>query len=127
MTAHSLILQIDVWSQVRKKYISFVNDGLTIESSWQQLQNQVLLDSSQLMTRMRELLEDKKEIGEIPRAQRYPGRPALHDFFHDVTNKEERDRKMLVAHLEYGYTLKQIAEASGVHYTTVSRAIKRAQ
>jgi DNA-binding MarR family transcriptional regulator len=29
------------------------------------------------------------------------------------------------AHLQYGYTLKEIAEYIGLHYTTVSRAIKK--
>jgi DNA-binding MarR family transcriptional regulator len=29
------------------------------------------------------------------------------------------------AHLQYGYTFKDIAEYIGVHYTTVSRAIKK--
>ena len=32
---------------------------------------------------------------------------------------------MYEAHLQYGYTLKDIAEYIEVHYTTVSRAIKR--
>jgi len=32
---------------------------------------------------------------------------------------------MYEAHLQYGYTLKDIAEYIGVHYSTVSRAIKR--
>jgi IS30 family transposase len=32
---------------------------------------------------------------------------------------------MYEAHLQYGYTLKEIAEYIGVHYSTVSRAIKR--
>ena len=34
---------------------------------------------------------------------------------------------MVRAHLDYGYTLKQIALALGIHYTTVSRAIKRSK
>jgi DNA-binding MarR family transcriptional regulator len=29
------------------------------------------------------------------------------------------------AHLQYGYTLKDIAEYIGLHYTTVSRVIKK--
>jgi DNA-binding MarR family transcriptional regulator len=32
---------------------------------------------------------------------------------------------MYEAHLQYGYTLEDIAEYVGVHYTTVSRAIKK--
>jgi len=32
---------------------------------------------------------------------------------------------MYEAHLQYGYTLKDIAEYIGVHYATVSKAIKR--
>jgi DNA-binding MarR family transcriptional regulator len=32
---------------------------------------------------------------------------------------------MYEAHLQYGYTLKDIAEYIGVYYTTVSRAFKK--
>ena len=32
---------------------------------------------------------------------------------------------MYEAHLQYGYTLKEIAEYIGVHYSTVIRAIKK--
>jgi len=32
---------------------------------------------------------------------------------------------MYEAHLQYGYTLKDKAEYIGVHYTTVSRAIRK--
>jgi DNA-binding MarR family transcriptional regulator len=32
---------------------------------------------------------------------------------------------MYEAHLQYGYTLKDIAEYIGVHYSTVSRTIKK--
>jgi len=32
---------------------------------------------------------------------------------------------MYEVHLQYGYTLKDIAEYIGIHYATVSRAIKK--
>jgi DNA-binding MarR family transcriptional regulator len=32
---------------------------------------------------------------------------------------------MYEAHFQYGYTLKDIAEYIGIHYTTVSRAINK--
>ncbi len=34
---------------------------------------------------------------------------------------------MVKAHLEYAYTLKQIAKAAGVQYTKVSIAVKKAK
>jgi len=40
-------------------------------------------------------------------------------------DKKSRDQAMYEAHLQYGYTLKDIAEYNGVHYTTVSKVIKR--
>ncbi len=111
----------------KRRYIEFVNDGLNAESPWQQLQGQIFFGSSQFIARMRDFLEEKKEISEIPREQRYPDRPLLHDLFAGVDNRQERAEKMAAAHLEYGYTLKEIAAASGVHYTTVSRAVKQAR
>jgi DNA-binding MarR family transcriptional regulator len=40
-------------------------------------------------------------------------------------DQKSKDHAMYEAHLQYGYTLKDIAEYIGVHYSTVSRAIKR--
>jgi DNA-binding MarR family transcriptional regulator len=40
-------------------------------------------------------------------------------------DKKSKDQVMYEAHLQYGYTLKEIAEYIGVHYSTVSRAIKK--
>jgi len=36
-----------------------------------------------------------------------------------------RNQAMYKAHLQYAYTLKEIAEYLGIHYSTVSRAVKR--
>ena len=40
-------------------------------------------------------------------------------------DKKPREKGMYKAYLQYGYTLKDLAEYIGVHYTTVSRVIKR--
>jgi transposase len=40
-----------------------------------------------------------------------------------MKTKKERGKAIFEAHIRYGYTLKEIAEHIGVHYTTVSRAI----
>ena len=51
-------------------------------------------------------------------------RPLLNEIF-KYKDKKSKDQAMYEAYLQYGYTLKDIAEYIGVHYTTVSRAIKR--
>jgi len=40
-------------------------------------------------------------------------------------NKKSKDQAMYEAYLQYSYTLKDIAEYIGVHYTTMDRVIKK--
>ena len=51
-------------------------------------------------------------------------RPPLNEIF-KCKDKESKDKAMYEAYLQYGYTLKDIAEYIGIYYTTVSRAIKK--
>jgi len=39
----------------------------------------------------------------------------------------QRDKLIFKAYTQYGYTMKQIAQQLGVHYSTISRAIKRVE
>ena len=51
-------------------------------------------------------------------------RPPLNEIF-KYKDKKAKDQAIYKARLHYGYTLKDIAEYIGVHYTTVSRVIKK--
>ena len=51
-------------------------------------------------------------------------RTSLNDIFKHK-DKKSKDKAMYEAHLQYGYTLKDIAEYIGVDYATVSRAIRK--
>jgi REP element-mobilizing transposase RayT len=44
------------------------------------------------------------------------------ELFSDATDltKDLRNQKIARAHLEYGYTLKEIADVVGIHYTTAN-------
>jgi REP element-mobilizing transposase RayT len=63
---------------------------------------------------------------EIPRAERFAGRPPLAALFAGVTTREERDARAVVAVSKHGYTMRQVADLLGRHYITVSRALARA-
>jgi len=43
----------------------------------------------------------------------------------DTKRLKSKDQVIYESHLQYGYTLKEIAEYIGVHDTTVSRAVKK--
>jgi putative transposase len=110
----------------RQRYRKFVADGLVDQSCpWQKLAGQVFLGSENFVSRMRELLGDKQEIKEIPRAQRYPGRPPLDRLFAniDAENRQQRNKQVVEAHITHGYTLKEIADCLAIHYTMVSKIV----
>jgi len=67
-------------------------------------------------------MSGKENLKELTKKQRYISRPSLKDIFKD---KESKAHAMYEAHQQYGYTLKDIAEYIGVHYTTLSKVIKR--
>jgi len=86
----------------------FVRVGIHGTSPWDNLQGKILLGDKGFMERCKCLLQEKETIEEIPRHQRYAGRPGLQEMFQDspVTGKQVRNEKVYDAHLKYGYTLK---------------------
>ena len=111
----------------RKRYRGFVREGVHRASPWDELQGQVLLGGEGFVERFKDFLEDKKLIKEIPRSQRYVSRPSLAKIFSGKETRIQRDMSIRVAHLNHGYTLKEIADYLHVHYTTVSKVISKAE
>ena len=102
-------------------YIDFVRVGVGLPSLWEQLSGQVFLGSEPFIKRMQQLT-DKTNIGEMPRAQRRPLAKPL-----DYYQKKHRDAKaaMVAAYATGDYSMQAIADFFGVHYATVSRAVKQ--
>jgi REP element-mobilizing transposase RayT len=89
--------------EARSRYRRFVADGIVGgQSPWVQLTGQILLGTENFVQRIRGLLEDQKELQEIPR---------------------QRNRLVCLAYGEHGYTMKEIARRLEVHYTTVSKVV----
>jgi REP-associated tyrosine transposase len=65
-----------------------------------------------------------EKVKEIPRGQRYLGRPSLEELFKAaMKGKEKRDRKMIEAVEKHGYSQKQVADHLGMHYSTISKIV----
>lgn len=101
-----------------ERYVEFIDaSGAPI---WENLRGQIYLGSEAFVERMQKKSE-KADVTEIPRLQRRPLAKPM-----DYYRKRHRDAKaaMAAAYASGDYTMQQIAKAFGVHYATVSRAVK---
>jgi len=105
-----------------KRYIDFVQAGVKLPSLWENLRGQVFLGGDAFIKRMQKR-SDKAAIGEIPRAQRRPLAKPLSHYRALVDAKQS----MVAAYATGDYTMQAIADAFGVHYATVSRAVKQSE
>jgi putative transposase len=102
------------------RYIDFVRAGIGLPAIWENLRGQVYLGDEEFLLRMQSSLDP--ELPEIPRVQRRPEAQPL-SFYSE--REHEAPLAMADAFATGSYTLREIAEHFGVHYSTVSRAIKK--
>jgi REP element-mobilizing transposase RayT len=114
------------WEQAVVAYERFVLSGMRKdECPWENVRGRVVLGSEGFMRELGERLDAVRDIKEIPKVERFSARPSLTALLPAQGNKEARSRGIVSAHLEHGYTLKEIAAHLGIHYSTVSKAFKR--
>ena len=113
----------------REKYRRFVMEAIGKESPWEGLKGQIFYGTDEFIEQFRGLLDKKGSIKEVPRLQRYAARPSLSELFGEENGEENKaeDGVIYAAYVRYGYTMKEIAEHWGLHYASISRAIKRVE
>lgn len=112
-------------ARAQQLYHEFVNKGEE-QALWSNLTGQIFLGSETFIQEIKNQGSAAVSANEIPRIERFAGRPTLTDLFegHLKWTKDERNKVIIRAHIEYGYKLKQIAEVLGIHYSTVSKVVK---
>jgi putative transposase len=111
-----------IWPRAKKAsklYQALVRSGIKAESPLKAIKGQLFLGQENFIEEIKHLLRGKEKLKEITR-------PALKEIFKGK-DKKSKDQVRYETHLQYGYTLKEIAEYIGLHYTTVSRAIKKVE
>ena len=103
-----------------RRYVEFVHEGARLPSVWTQLQGQIYLGSESFVKKMQAQIEKKPALEEIPRAQRRALTQPLTEF----EQRHARDEAMARAYLSGQHSMLAIAAHFGVHYSTVSRAVK---
>jgi putative transposase len=64
-------------------------------------------------------------LSEIPRAQRFAGRPTLNEVFSGVASRADRNARCAFAVRSFGYTLRELADFLDLHYATISRVLEQ--
>lgn len=95
----------------RNAYFRFVSEGVK-DRPWNKLKGEIFFGDEQFVREHTPLAENP----EIPRTQRTPLRVSLKDLL-------DTPKGILVAYRDHGYRLREIADALGLHYTTVSRKL----
>jgi REP element-mobilizing transposase RayT len=103
-------------------YVDFVRAGVELPSLWESVRGQIFLGSEDFVRRMHNEAADRLDIAEIPRAQRRALARPLAEYRDSIV---DRKAAMAAAYATGDYTMQEIALCFGVHYSTVSRAIKQ--
>tara|TARA_R110002072_G_scaffold64_4_gene319 strand:+ start:7025 stop:7804 length:780 start_codon:yes stop_codon:yes gene_type:complete len=109
----------------QKKYRDYVKADIGEASPLDARSGQVLLGSPKFLAEMQPILNGEKMAKRGPkRAQRRRSLPVL---FKNIENKTRDERNALIrkAHIDHSYTLMEIGESLGLHYTTVSKVVNR--
>src|SRR3990167_2701652 len=104
-----------------EKYKKFVSEGKKQASPWNLLRHQVFLGGDAFVEEMQSLIDEKKELSEIPFSQR---RQAPKDLYYYENSNPDRNSAICAAYQSGGYTLKALGDHFGLHYSTVSGIIK---
>jgi putative transposase len=105
----------------RAAYIDHVRAGIGLPSIWESLQDQIILGDAKFAAIVSSRVAPSAAAHpEIPRLQRRTAAAPLTHF----TAMPERNAGIMQAHQTGCYSLKDIGQAFGLHYATVSRAIK---
>ena len=100
----------------QSQYRQFVEEGSA--SPWENLRGQIYLGGEDFVVKH----QPDRVIQEIPRAHTQAHRPALSEL---LSGRRDLNRAIHRAYNRYGYRMQEIARYLGMHYSTVSRWLRR--
>ena len=99
-------------------------DWVNQTSPWESLRNQVYLGSEAFVSEMQEHVAGDEVLSEVPsRQRRAPAKPL--GYFAQAAGS--RDEAISLAYASGGYSMQSIGDFFGLHYSRVSRIIRKAK
>lgn len=103
------------------EYAAFVAAGIHQPGPWGSLKSQIFLGSDAFVTELQGHLRPAIPLHEIPTIQQRPPPPPLSQF----AQVHDRDEAIQRAYASGGYSLKEIGNYFGLHYSRISRIIQK--
>lgn len=101
-------------------YKLFVAAGKDQPSPWQQLKNQIFLGDDTFVEKHIKLVDGDRDLSEIPSSQKRVLPKSLNEYEKISTN---RNTAIYAAYQSGGYSLKEVGDYFGLHYSRVSRIL----
>jgi len=105
--------------EARTAYRTFVSKGREADA-WNCLEVGILLGSDTFVEKIKPLLQEASADPGMPTLYATVARPNLPDLVKETDNKKLRNRQIHQAVRAYRYTLQQVADHLGLHYSTIS-------
>lgn len=77
------------------------------------------------MKQLKPLLTEKPVDPEIRRGARFAARPSLEELFSDIADETTRNEQIHQAVRVHHYTLREVGDFLGLHFSTISVIAKR--
>jgi REP element-mobilizing transposase RayT len=110
-----------VAAEAQRAYAAFVGEA-TAERPWRRLKRQIYLGGDDFVAQTAK--HAATESAEVPRVQRAAAAKPLDDYRAGAASRRDA---MADAYASGVYSMSEIARHFGVHYTTVSRAVRAAE
>ena len=101
-------------------YRRFVAEGKKRPSPWEDLKNQIFLGSDAFVDEMQGKVASNQRLDEVPKTQRRATAQPLIWYFQQ---HRDRDSAVLEAFRSGVYSMREIGDHVGLHYSTISRII----
>jgi hypothetical protein len=110
-------------SEAADRYARFVAEGKGSPSPWKQVKQQAFLGSDAFVETMMRKVPKGKDLREVPQSKTRPPARPLADY---AQAHPDRNRAIAEAYASGGYTMQQIGDYFGLHYSRVSKIVRRA-
>ena len=112
--------------EAKKVYANFVVQGIDAEYPYEALTGQIILGSQRFIRTIAKQVNKSSLKKEIPRRQRYSAGTEMDEIFQKGARKgEKRETTIYRAYVEGGYTMHEIGEYLGLHYSSISLALRK--